>query len=186
MIQVVKYKCCGVAFAACCAPECYTDDEWISNLKEYVQRGDIVEMVDSDNIKLSRCTCKSIKGKKTAVEWFYEQLGDMINGRCFWGDKWHSLEETFEKALEMEKSQEEILDARSEELYKFSDSLNQSRLNIKRIQEKALSVIENQKQMLTDLVKDLMAYTREANKILGHDERDASEFVEIFLEKYKK
>lgn len=42
---------------------------------------------------------------------------------------------------------------------------------------------EMEKQMLCDLVDELKNYTSESNNILGHDEREPIEFVEIFLNK---
>jgi hypothetical protein len=38
------------------------------------------------------------------------------------------------------------------------------------------------KQDLIDLVQGLKDYTKESHTILGHDDRDASEFVDIFLD----
>lgn len=55
MIQVVKYKCCESVFAACCEPECYTDSDWLKQLKKYVNRGDKVEMVE--DFKFGKCRC---------------------------------------------------------------------------------------------------------------------------------
>lgn len=40
---------------------------------------------------------------------------------------------------------------------------------------------EFSRQDLIDLVESLKDYTAESNNILGHDEREASEFVDIFL-----
>ncbi len=40
---------------------------------------------------------------------------------------------------------------------------------------------EMEKQMLCDLVEQLKDYTNESKSILGHDEREPVEFVEIFL-----
>lgn len=58
MIQIIKYKCCGKAFAACREPECYTDDDWLKELKKYVTRGDKVEMVENGSgINLEKCQC---------------------------------------------------------------------------------------------------------------------------------
>lgn len=37
------------------------------------------------------------------------------------------------------------------------------------------------KQDLIDLVESLKNYTHESHSILGHDEREAKEFVDIFL-----
>lgn len=59
MIQVIKYKCCGEVFAACIEPECYTDKDWLENLKVYVNRGDKVEMVEDANVKFGRCKCNN-------------------------------------------------------------------------------------------------------------------------------
>jgi len=45
---------------------------------------------------------------------------------------------------------------------------------------------EIEKQRMIDLVQQLKDYTRESNNVLGFDEREASEFVEIFYnETYK-
>jgi len=40
---------------------------------------------------------------------------------------------------------------------------------------------EMQRKQLIALVQSLMDYTTESHSILGYDERDASEFVDIFL-----
>jgi hypothetical protein len=51
-------------------------------------------------------------------------------------------------------------------------------------QEKKRKILEQAKEMenqrLIDLVQSLKDYTHESHAILGHDEREASEFVEIF------
>ena len=39
---------------------------------------------------------------------------------------------------------------------------------------------------MCDLIQSLKNYTREGNEILGFDEREPEEFLEIFLTKYKK
>jgi len=39
---------------------------------------------------------------------------------------------------------------------------------------------EMEKQRMIDLVQRLKDYTRESNNVLGFDEREASEFVDIF------
>lgn len=59
MIQVIKYKCCGNIFAACCEPDCYTDTNWLKDLKNYVESGDKVEMIPSgEGLQFKRCECK--------------------------------------------------------------------------------------------------------------------------------
>jgi len=45
---------------------------------------------------------------------------------------------------------------------------------------------EMEDKILIDLVQSLKDYTRESHNILGFDEREASEFVKIFKENYKK
>ena len=58
MIQVIKHKCCGKIFAACCEPDCYTDKEWLKNLRKYAKRGDSVQMIESGKgLKLEKCLC---------------------------------------------------------------------------------------------------------------------------------
>jgi len=42
---------------------------------------------------------------------------------------------------------------------------------------------EMEKQRMIDFVQQLKDYTRESNNVLGFDEREASEFVEIFYNK---
>jgi hypothetical protein len=42
---------------------------------------------------------------------------------------------------------------------------------------------EMEKQRMIDLVQHLKDYTRESNNILGFDDREASEFVDIFYNK---
>ncbi len=42
---------------------------------------------------------------------------------------------------------------------------------------------EMEKQRMIDLVQQLKDYTRESNNVLGFDEREASEFVDIFYKK---
>ena len=41
---------------------------------------------------------------------------------------------------------------------------------------------EMEKQRMIELVQSLKDYTHESHTILGHDEREASEFVETFID----
>jgi hypothetical protein len=45
-----------------------------------------------------------------------------------------------------------------------------------------LQAKEMEKQRMIDLVQQLKDYTRESNNVLGFDEREANEFVEIFYQ----
>lgn len=72
MIQVIKYKCCEKIFAACIEPLCYTDNDWLKNLKKYITKGHIVEMKSDHNVQIKYCECGSIpnndlKGKQDGI-----------------------------------------------------------------------------------------------------------------------
>lgn len=54
--EVIKYKCCGKIFAACHEPHCHTEKDWLRNKREYVLRGDTVEMVEG-GVKFDICEC---------------------------------------------------------------------------------------------------------------------------------
>lgn len=51
--------------------------------------------------------------------------------------------------------------------------------------EKIEQAKQMEKKMLCDLVEQLKDYTNESKSILGHDEREPIEFVEIFLKENK-
>lgn len=57
-IQVIIYKCCGNVFAACRTPECYTDAEWMKDVRKYAKQGHTVEMAES--CVFGDCKCKAI------------------------------------------------------------------------------------------------------------------------------
>jgi len=56
-IQTIICRC-GKTFAACCEPHCYTDNEWLKDLKKYVNEGCSVIMIEHENVKLERCICE--------------------------------------------------------------------------------------------------------------------------------
>ncbi len=62
MIQVIKYKCCDAIFAACVEPDCYIEENWLKDLKQYVKQGYRVEMVE--NFKFKKCNCENTIDKK--------------------------------------------------------------------------------------------------------------------------
>jgi len=65
MIQVIKYACCDKIFAACHEPHCYTDTDWLKNLKQYVRRGDKVEMIHGGNgLQMGQCECNELVKSK--------------------------------------------------------------------------------------------------------------------------
>lgn len=55
MIQVVKCKCCGIVFAACSEPYCYTDNDWLKRIKTYQKEGCEVELIKDTPIKFQKC-----------------------------------------------------------------------------------------------------------------------------------
>lgn len=45
-------------YKGCCEPDCYLDNDWIKNLKKYVERGDSVKMISTENgIQLGKFEC---------------------------------------------------------------------------------------------------------------------------------
>lgn len=63
-VQVVKYACCDKVFAACAQPECYTDKDWLKNLKQYIKRGDKVDLAENGTWKFEKCECKKSTADK--------------------------------------------------------------------------------------------------------------------------
>ncbi len=55
--QIVRYKCCGKVFAACMEPSCYTEREWLKDLKKYIKAGRKVETVESTTFQFGKCEC---------------------------------------------------------------------------------------------------------------------------------
>lgn len=63
MIQVVKYSCCGKVFAACHDPSFKTDKDWKDKIEEYSKRGNVVEIIENNNVKFENCNCSEKKDK---------------------------------------------------------------------------------------------------------------------------
>ena len=57
MAQVITCKC-GSKFAACIEPHCYTDADWLKNVKHYVNAGCLINTIPASSFKFERCTCK--------------------------------------------------------------------------------------------------------------------------------
>lgn len=55
-LQVVRCHC-GKIFAACVAPECYTDVDWMRDVRKYASKGMKVCIIDTDDFKFEECTC---------------------------------------------------------------------------------------------------------------------------------
>jgi hypothetical protein len=50
-IQVLVCKC-GAKYAACIDPYCYTDKDWLKDLKKHIKDGGTVEMSDSESFTI--------------------------------------------------------------------------------------------------------------------------------------
>lgn len=62
-IQVIKCKC-GSTFSGCCEPECYTDKDYLKELKRYIEKGCTVDMVDKGKFDYQPCRCNTPKEKE--------------------------------------------------------------------------------------------------------------------------
>ena len=62
-IQLLRRNCCNTIFAGCVEPYCYTDEDWVKSLKEYVNNGCVVEYVEAGKgLKFEKCECNKIQG----------------------------------------------------------------------------------------------------------------------------
>lgn len=59
--QVIVCKC-GSVIAACVAPECFQEKEWMKDVRDYSKKGYTIEMRETGqgNLSLKACTCKLI------------------------------------------------------------------------------------------------------------------------------
>lgn len=70
MIQVIRHKCCNKIYAASIEPHCYTDKEWMKDVRKAALQGDKIEMIESGtNWKFEKCACKeeAIQDKNQTV-----------------------------------------------------------------------------------------------------------------------
>jgi len=74
--QSIKYKCCGQIFAACCEPECYTDKEWLKDLRKHALKGNKVEVIENDDIQFGRCKCEKKEDYKPAYLFSYADTNE--------------------------------------------------------------------------------------------------------------
>lgn len=70
MVQIIKCKC-GKIFAAAAEPHCYVDAEWQKDMRKYVKKGCVVEMVENGDWKFENCVCdKQSKKDPNQLELF--------------------------------------------------------------------------------------------------------------------
>lgn len=50
--QVVHYKCCNGQFAACVEPHCYSDPDWMKDLRKYAKQGYRISVIELGNGKM--------------------------------------------------------------------------------------------------------------------------------------
>jgi len=60
--QIIKTTCCGVIFAACMAPYCYTDKDWQKDLRKYAKEGRIIETT-KEEFAFGKCKCEGVPKK---------------------------------------------------------------------------------------------------------------------------
>ena len=68
-VQVIKCKC-GSRFAGCREPDCYTEKEWLKDLRKYVLKGYSVETMKSSDFKIEVCICEKEKADNNQTELF--------------------------------------------------------------------------------------------------------------------
>jgi hypothetical protein len=68
-MQIIKCRC-GKCFAACVEPECYTDKEWVKELRKYVLAGCTVEIVPCGCPNFEDCDCNKTKNEIKQKELF--------------------------------------------------------------------------------------------------------------------
>lgn len=63
LTQVLMCKC-GAIFAGCVEPYCYTDRDWLKDLRIHVKEGGKVKMVTRDEFAFGDCDCgEAVKGE---------------------------------------------------------------------------------------------------------------------------
>lgn len=72
----------------------------------------------------------------------------------------------------------------SDNIWDLEEQITNKEITLGQYAVRRVQLVEQAKEMenqrLIDLVQSLKDYTHESHAILGHDEREASEFVEIF------
>jgi hypothetical protein len=62
-IQLLRRACCNTIFAGCVEPYCYTDEDWLKDIKRYVDNGCVVEYVEAGKgLKFEKCKCVELEG----------------------------------------------------------------------------------------------------------------------------
>jgi len=54
--QIVKCQH-GKVFAACMEPQCYTDKDWMRDVRKYANGSCTVHIVESQSFKFEKCDC---------------------------------------------------------------------------------------------------------------------------------
>lgn len=61
-LQVITCRC-GAAFAACAVPDCYTEKDWLKQIRYYSLKGCTVDIKEATSFSFEKCTC--VKESKT-------------------------------------------------------------------------------------------------------------------------
>lgn len=57
-VQVLRWKCCNKIYAVAVEPHCYTNKQWLKEVKQAVKDGDLIEMLsleESRNMEICNC-----------------------------------------------------------------------------------------------------------------------------------
>jgi len=54
--QIVICKC-GQTIAACKQPHCYTDNDWLKDLRNFIKQGCKVDLIETERVNLQNCKC---------------------------------------------------------------------------------------------------------------------------------
>lgn len=59
-VQIINCRNCGKTFSVWMAPDCYTDDEYLKELKKYSAAGNTIDLVNLGDQKLEGCECDKL------------------------------------------------------------------------------------------------------------------------------
>jgi len=67
-LQTIARPCCGAIYAACCAPECYTESSWIEDVQNALAQGHIVHTYEANGFEFGKCECAEKAAEKEREE----------------------------------------------------------------------------------------------------------------------
>jgi hypothetical protein len=55
--QIVRCPKCKSVFAGCLDPYCYTDKDWLKNIRLYLKQGYEIDLIESKSLHFEKCKC---------------------------------------------------------------------------------------------------------------------------------